>query len=207
MRAPRGRRTPRRQAGTGMRTAGPRGGRVCDAPAAASPFERKLASMRVESAFDLRKPQRSRANGHFCPSALRLMVCPPARPPYETSTNRRAAGLGPRRACSRRSGRARPSPAAIGAGFVRLAAGCGWLRPAGVRGFVSRKRVWWHPWPRLARGAGRRRGQLHIFSVCCTFVGEGTVSCTFFFGLLQRRARPRRPASGLLEQNRRSDER
>ena len=61
------------------------------------------------------------------------MVRPPARSPYETSTNRRDARVvgAPRpqgrRACGRRR------PAAISAGFVRLATGRERDRPAGAR--------------------------------------------------------------------------
>ena len=41
--------------------------------------------------------RQSRADGQICPSARPLMVRPPARSPYETSTNRQAGGLKPRR--------------------------------------------------------------------------------------------------------------
>ena len=41
--------------------------------------------------------RRSRADGQIYPSALLLMVRPLVRSPYETSTNRRADGLGPSR--------------------------------------------------------------------------------------------------------------
>ena len=98
--------------------------------------------------------RRSRADGHECPSARCLMVRQPAGSPYETSTNRRGVRAGGAPCCGGRSDRGRPYPAAIGAGFARLASGCDWLRPAGARWFAIRR------W-------ARRRIRLHIFSVCC----------------------------------------
>ena len=68
----------------------------------------------------------------MCPSNLLLTVRFRAGSPYETSTNRRIRGLGSRRAPWRTFGLRPPRPAAIGAGFVRLVAGRGRLRPAGA---------------------------------------------------------------------------
>ena len=69
----------------------------------------------------------------MCPSTLLLMVRAPAGSPYETSTNRRADGSLPRRTCQPQRAVAVSQPAAIGAGFVRLASGRMRTRPAGAR--------------------------------------------------------------------------
>ena len=87
-----------------------------------------LPTVRAGSAgkrFRPAKKRQSRVDGQVCPSTQRLMVRPPVGSPYETSTNRRAAGLETRRACGGLAGCGRPYPAAIGAGFVRLASGRG----------------------------------------------------------------------------------
>ena len=96
-----------------------------------------LLAVRAGSAgkrFRPTRERRSRVDGRVCPSTRSLMVRPPAGSPYETSTNRRACGLWPRRTCGLRRAAGASRPAAIGAGFVRLAAGWEYLRPAGVCG-------------------------------------------------------------------------
>ena len=76
--------------------------------------------------------RQSRADGQVCPSARSLMVRAPASSPYETSTNRQDAGLGAPLVRHGRAACGRANPAAIGAGFVRLAAGWARLQPAGA---------------------------------------------------------------------------
>ena len=60
------------------------------------------------------------------------MVRPPVRSPYETYTDRRAGGLRLRRTRCESMSHSRPWPAAISAGFVRLAASWKRTRPAGA---------------------------------------------------------------------------
>ena len=57
------------------------------------------------------------ADVHICPSTLLPIVRPPARSPYETSTNRRAGRLGSCRTCGGSTGCGRLQQVAIGAGF------------------------------------------------------------------------------------------
>ena len=57
------------------------------------------ASTRPGNAPGLWKPRQSRVDGQVCPSTQLAMVRPPAGSPYETSTNRRTGGSGPRRTC------------------------------------------------------------------------------------------------------------
>ena len=119
----RGRRTPRRRTGNGVRTAGARDGKACDAPAAAAPIREQARFGAGGNAFGLRKPRRSRVDEQLCSSTLPPMVRQPAGSPYETSTNRRGVRAGGALCCGGRSGCGHTSPAAIGAGFVRLASG------------------------------------------------------------------------------------
>ena len=68
------------------------------------------------------KKRHSRVDGQICPSTLLFMVRPPARSPYETSTNRRACRLRPRRARSGCAGRDHPTLRRL------VQVSCGWPR-------------------------------------------------------------------------------
>ena len=91
------------------------------------------ASTRSGKACGLRKPRHSRVDEQLCSSTLLSMVRPPARSPCETSTNRRVRKQRPGQVRGEHAGRGRPCPAAIGGGFVRLAAGWTCPRPACAR--------------------------------------------------------------------------
>ena len=94
------------------------------------------------------KARRSRVDGQVCPSSLLPMVRAPAGSPYETSTNRRAFGSGARHVRGGHTGCGCLRPAAIGAGFVRLAPGRTRIRPEGIRRAGARTRG-------RSRGVGR----------------------------------------------------
>ena len=97
---------------------------------------RHLRAFGAGSAYALRpaKKRQSRVDGQVCPSTRLFMIRPPARSPYETSTNRRGMRLGTSSHLQAPSCGRRFRPSAIGAGFVRLAAGRTYPRPAGARG-------------------------------------------------------------------------
>ena len=117
----------------------PRVGRAFDRPAGAhkeKPRHTSLLTNAGGKVFDgfaagsvaglrLAEKRRSRVDGQACPSTLLLMVRPPARSPYETSTNRHGlrAGpsLGPQRAFEPR---ARTDPRRL------VQVSCGWPRVA-----------------------------------------------------------------------------
>ena len=88
--------------------------------------------------------QQSRVDGQVCPSTLLVMVRPPARSPYETSTNRHGTRVGPSPHLHVPMNCRRAKPAAIGAGFVRLASSRDRFRPAGACGSNVR-RAFVHP--------------------------------------------------------------
>ena len=86
-----------------------------------------------------REKRHLRADGQVCPSALLAMVRPPADTPYETSTNRPAGESNAHHTCKSRQAAGAPRPAAIGAGFVRLASGRARARPADAYGRTRRR--------------------------------------------------------------------
>ena len=97
---------------------------------------RRLRASGAGSAYASRPEEKrhSRVDEQVCSSTLRPILRPPARSPYETSTNRRGMRLGTSPHLQAPSCCKRFRPSAIGAGFVRLAAGRTYPRPAGARG-------------------------------------------------------------------------
>ena len=216
-------------AGTGGRRLGACGaGSACEsrptraagawAPAARAP----LASR------GLQKKRQSRADGQVCPSARLLMVREPASSPYETSTNRRTAGLGRCRTCGR--------PRTVGTLDLRrlVQVSCGWPRVGRLRdpqapGVARAARCPRGP----AAGAGRngrrtreprrRRPSCTFFEVRCSLVDKIAVRAHFlrfvaasstkspfvhiFCSSLQLRAAPLALTAKAISQNRRSEKR
>ena len=125
---------------------------------------RPAAPARRESASDPRKSGTQGSMGRYahrpCCLWFVLLHVRLTKPPQIAVTGE----VGVRCACGRRAGRCRLRPAAIGAGFVRLVAGCGSVRPAGARGCTSRKRARRRVRPQPARAEpGLQRIRLHIF--------------------------------------------
>ena len=84
-------------------------------------------------ASDLRKSGRQGSMGRYAHRPCCLWFALPrvrlTKPPQIAG----ACELLPRCVCGLRAGRSYSRPAAIGAGFMRLVAGCGYVRPAGAR--------------------------------------------------------------------------
>ena len=160
----RGRRTPRRRTGNGVRTAGARDGKACDAPAAAPPFGCKPASVRAETLSACENPGGQGSMNNY--------VHRPCRP---WSVNRRVrltkppqivGACGPGARCAAAGARVVATPrqrrlVQVSCGWPRVG---GRARPAGARRCTSCEQAGRRPRPPPSSssphaGPGRRRGR------------------------------------------------